>query len=395
MANEHIHPLGRRTKYIYFMLILVTFLTILTFSMDVTQNSGEMCSKCHSMRPQYYTWKASSHSNMGCIDCHTVEGVRGAYDFAKDLARWTYSEVTKSYVLPIRLFRGVDDEVCFRCHSFKREASVPGNLIIPHEAHTDKRVRCVSCHSAVAHGDIAKRAITRKIDIKQWDEDLGLQQMAKSLVHTNKADCMSCHYRRKVTTDCIACHGEILLPEYHKPSTFVKQHGREAREQLADCNFCHGWTGPKKMVVDDKTKLVDYSRNNRFCISCHRVRPESHGGEQFKETHGLPINAGLREAVGCLVCHDNNLKDLPKATETTCSSCHPAKHKNNWRQGHMPLVAPGEKIQPTCFFCHSETSCLSCHYIPGYTGGYSSAPILDDSTGLPEGPGGLGQPEPY
>lgn len=376
--EEKTSPLGRRTKYLYFVLILVTFLTILTFAMDVTQNSGEFCSKCHSMRPQYYTWKASSHSNMGCIDCHTVEGIRGAYGFAKDLARWTYSEVTKSYILPIRLFRGVDDKVCFSCHSYNRQASIPGNLIIPHEAHTDKRVRCVSCHSAVAHGDIAKRAITRKIDMKKWDEDLGLQEMAKSLVHTNKAECMACHYRRKVSTECEACHGEITLPEYHKPATFNANHGPDARKQLSDCNYCHGWTGPKKMAVDEKTSLVEYSRNNRFCISCHRVRPESHSGDMFKQTHGRSVISGQRDSGGCLVCHDNNLADLPQATAVSCGTCHPSRHGKAWRARHFPPLNAGEPLSGLCMMCHSAETCLFCHYLPGYNTGAGGAPALEE-----------------
>jgi hypothetical protein len=391
-SEEKIHPMGNKIKHVYFIFFLVTFLTILTFTADLSQNSGELCSKCHSMRPQYYTWQASSHSNMGCIDCHTYEGFQGAYSLAQDMVRWTYAEVTQSYILPIRLFRGVDDNVCFTCHSFNREATVPGNLIIPHDAHTDSRVRCVSCHSAVAHGDIAKRAITRKIDISQWDEDEGLQQMARSLVQTNKTECMSCHYRRKVTTSCEACHGELLLPEYHEVQGFEKNHGYEASVELQDCNFCHGWTGPKKMEVTERTKLIDYSRNNRFCLSCHRVRPESHGGDVFKSTHGNAINTGQRETDGCIICHDLNTTDLPVVTQVSCSSCHPAKHSKNWRQGHMPMVPPGQGIQQSCFMCHSANTCLNCHYFPGYASRRSNVPVLDDFDdfgGLPAGPDGL------
>lgn len=385
MEHEKKHWPGRTFgKYAFLAVFVVTFLTILTLTMDVSQNSPEFCAKCHTMKPQYYTWKASSHSQMGCIDCHTVEGAVGAYRFAKDLARWTYSEVTESYILPIRLFRGVEDEVCFRCHSFNRQATVPGSLIIPHEAHTDKRVRCVSCHSAVAHGDIARRGVTRRIASDQWDKDQGLQQMARSLVQTNKADCMSCHYRRKVTTDCIACHGEMLLPDYHNAADFTWNHGDEAKEMLADCNFCHGWTGPRKMVADEKTNLVEYSRSNRFCISCHRVRPQSHGEALFNETHGRSISEGRRDSEGCLVCHDNNAAELPQASTVTCVACHPSKHGRDWRERHSPPLAPGERLSNLCFMCHYAEGCLSCHYLPGYSAvGGGGAPVLDEFNSVP------------
>lgn len=388
MSNsEKINPMGNKMPYVYAMLLLVIIVTIFSFSADVTQNSPEFCSQCHTMKPQYYTWQASSHDKMNCIDCHTVDGLQGTYGFVKDMTRWTYSEITKSYILPIRLFRGIDDEVCFKCHSYNREASVPGNLIIPHESHTDRRVRCVSCHSAVAHGDIAKRAVTRKISTQNWDEDIGLQEMARSLVQTNKAECMACHYRRKVTTDCIACHGEMKVPDYHAVDGFASYHGLEARELLEDCNFCHGWTGPRKMVVDERTKLIEYSRSNRFCISCHRVRPENHGGDEFKFQHGQDIKVGLRSENDCLICHDNNVVDLPIVVEITCSSCHPAMHGKNWRDSHMPKVAYDEHISAKCITCHSSATCLGCHYVPGMNMGGPGAPILDNFDALPQFPG--------
>lgn len=380
------HPLGRRTKYIYSTLLLVIFLTIFTFTLDLNQNSGELCSKCHSMKPQYYTWQASSHNNMNCIDCHLGEGIEGAYTLAKDLTRWTYSEVTKSYILPIRLFRGVDDEVCFSCHNYNREQSIPGKLIIPHEAHTDKRVRCVSCHSAVAHGDIARRAVTRKIDIEKWDEDEGLQQMARSLVSTNKSECMSCHYRRKVTTECASCHGQMDLPDYHDVNGFESNHGAAVRERLEDCNKCHGWTGPKKMVVNEKTHFIGYSRENRFCISCHRAKPDSHADDRFKSTHGNLLTVQGKSKDNCFTCHDNNVVDVPQVTMITCATCHPSKHGTAWRDRHMPPIPPGKALNPTCMLCHSAESCLSCHDLPNYQWPQSNAPVLDDFDTLPEFP---------
>jgi nitrate/TMAO reductase-like tetraheme cytochrome c subunit len=384
-ANEKHHPKGNKIKYVYFLLLLVTFITIFSFSADVTQNSPEFCVTCHTMKPEYYTWKVSSHSQMGCIECHTEGGVEGVYNFAKDMTRRTYSEITKSYVLPIRLFRGVDDDICLRCHSYNRQASVPGNLIIPHEQHTDKRVRCASCHSAIAHGDIARRAVTRKVDFTAWDTDAGLQEMARELVQPSMDNCMSCHFRRKVSTDCVICHTDMTGPDNHFEENFSETHGIYAQSDLADCNFCHGYNGPKKMQVKENTSVTAYSRENRFCISCHRQKPDSHSGGTFKTTHGNLLAVQGKSQNNCLTCHDNNVtSDMPKITEISCSSCHPSRHGSGWRVAHFPRLLPGQELSSYCLTCHSEPTCLACHDLPWYLPADSGVPAIDNFSELPE-----------
>lgn len=360
-------------------LALVIIITGLAIATDLSQNSPQFCSQCHTMKPQYYTWQASSHSRMDCTDCHRAEGIRGAYQFAKDLARWTYAEVTDSYILPIRLFRGIDDETCFRCHGFNRETSASGDVIIPHTQHTDKRVRCVSCHSAIAHGDIARRAVTRKIPSEAWDKDTGLQEMARELVDPDKEACIACHYRRRVSNECATCHADIKEPENHRLPDFATNHGPFAREALPDCNFCHGFVGAKRLPITDKTTVMEYSRQNNFCLSCHRQRPASHTPD-FRDTHRRGIDAGLETREDCLVCHDSNPDDaLPKATTVSCSSCHPSRKRNPlWRSFHWPPLAPGEGLSPSCMACHSAEQCLSCHYLPEYEPGAGLAPALDE-----------------
>lgn len=361
------YPPWRKKLVICTVIALVMFLAITVLLVDIEHNSAEFCSSCHTMRPEYYTWKASSHSKVNCVDCHRGDGFRGTVEFVTSLARMAESQVLKNYVTPIRMFRSIDDDTCFRCHSYKRQATVSGDLVIPHEDHTTSRVRCASCHSAVAHGDIAKRRITGKIRPEQWDKDTGLQEMARELTQPNMDTCMSCHFRRRITTECAACHTDMYGPEHHKRDTFTVAHGDFAREELADCNKCHGYVGPKKLVVQENTDFVRYTRDNKFCISCHRQKPESHETSNFFDMHGKSITRGEKEKAGCMVCHDNNVSDIPKVTDTTCSSCHPATHGKNWRNGHMPAVTPGQKLSYECLTCHSAVTCLSCHYLPGYT----------------------------
>lgn len=372
-----IHPPWERRRTLYIVLGFVMFLAIVVLFVDIEENSPQLCAACHTMRPEYYTWQASSHSQLGCVECHRGEGLGGQVELLSGLARMAESAVLENYVMPIRMFSSIDDQTCFKCHTYNRQATVSGDLIIPHEDHTGSRVRCASCHSGVAHGDIAKRGITRKIDPGEWDKDQGLQAMARELTQPNMDTCMSCHYRRRITTDCAACHTDMFGPDSHQLADFAVNHGSWARAELQDCNFCHGYVGPKKLVVKEDTNFIEYTRNNKFCISCHRQKPDSHQQTAFMDVHGKSITRGEKQKDGCMVCHDNNISHIPKATETTCSSCHPASHGKNWRNGHMPFVPPGQRLSYECLTCHSSTQCLSCHYLPGYSDNNGTPTIFD------------------
>lgn len=358
---------GRGKKVLALVFGVVMFLAMAVFFVDLENNSQDLCYSCHAMRPEYYTWKASSHSQLGCVQCHRGEGLKGQVEFIGGLARMAESTVLQNYVTPIRLFRSIDDERCFKCHSFNRQTTASGDLIIPHQDHTSSNVRCASCHSAIAHGDIARRRITANVGYERWDQDQGLQEMARQLTQPSMDTCMSCHYRRRITTDCAACHTDMYGPENHTLADFGVNHGRFARDELEDCNFCHGYVGPSKLVVSEKTDLTEYSRQNTFCITCHRQLPETHKKDNFFGMHGQAILSGSREQTSCLTCHDNNTSDLPQATRTSCGSCHPSTHGKNWQRRHRPAVMPGEKIQEDCLTCHSTTTCLSCHHLPGYS----------------------------
>ncbi|WML46921.1 NapC/NirT family cytochrome c [Neobacillus sp. PS3-34] len=70
-------PPRYRYKLIKFMTLAVLFLALLTsvgfIGLETTSNS-KFCSSCHEMKPEYYTWKASTHSEVDCVSCHIEPG---------------------------------------------------------------------------------------------------------------------------------------------------------------------------------------------------------------------------------------------------------------------------------------------------------------------------------
>ena len=357
MSYENAYWEKRKRKYKIGTFCLVIFVTIFVFSMDLDQNSGETCSQCHSMQPQYLTWQASTHKNVGCVECHADTGVEGSIQLAKDLGRYVFREVTGTYVAPIRLFEKVEDDRCIRCHNMDRDVSASGDILIPHQAHLDRNVRCESCHRALAHGGAARRGETR-FGGTGWDEQRANVTMAWKNTTAPMDDCMQCHFRRRVTTECKACHTGLNLPEYHQANDFHFNHGAEVNADLEGCNVCHGYAGTKKMSINERTTVRNYSRENSFCAFCHSKRPQSHT-EQFPSEHGRLVRRSGDES--CKICHDNREVGGFQVTQVYCGSCHPSPHTPGFKNRHWPDLSAASRPDRSCYMCHPAGNCVGCH----------------------------------
>ena len=274
----------------------------------------------------------------------------------KDLARYTYREVTDTYFTPIRLFTKVEDERCLRCHNTDRNVSSMGDILIPHQLHYDKKIRCEACHNSVAHGGIARRGQTLLSGLG-WSESRAADEMVWENTATTMDECMQCHFRRRVTTECKACHTGLNLPDYHQSVDFAFNHGVPARDLLDSCNVCHGYAGTRKMDVKVTTTVRNYSRENTFCVSCHSRRPMDHD-HQWSRQHGVVVKRNGED--GCYVCHDN--RDTgDQITKMSCGICHPSTHKPGFKDKHWPDLTASSRPNHTCYTCHSAARCTSCH----------------------------------
>jgi cytochrome c nitrite reductase small subunit len=112
------------------------------------------CVNCHIMRSQFDAWQKSSHHAVArCVDCHLPQDFAPKY-FAKaengfrHAAKFTLDD----FVEPIEVQqrgREILQENCIRCH----EPLVAE--IVRENAHATEP-RCVRCHFAVGHGDVAR-----------------------------------------------------------------------------------------------------------------------------------------------------------------------------------------------------------------------------------------------
>ncbi|KKK38809.1 NapC/NirT cytochrome c domain protein [Mesobacillus campisalis] len=373
---------GKWSKFGALTLLFLVIFFMVGYAGHEGSSSSKFCASCHEMKPEYYTWHNSSHSEVACVDCHTEPGAENIAKSKVNTVEQAIKKKMQTYEAPIRMPSEITDASCEKCHNvYNRNFTVTGDLIIPHDRHKDEGISCIQCHSGVAHGKIADRKMTFQADYAKWDDKTGQLAMADpKYVKPNMDTCMDCHKARKITTECSACHTTGMVPETHKEDSFASKHGLDANEDLASCNGCHQdmsdepLTGYEEISPIDKYLKQDkkqaaknhlnYAKENTFCIDCHEVRPESHD-KQFISSHGTLAE---KNQESCMACHDVKKSAHATTTPTStskvyCASCHPSTHSQNkkWRERHPVPISPNQKLTQTCYTCHAEPKCASCH----------------------------------
>ncbi|CRK81392.1 cytochrome c3 family protein [Neobacillus massiliamazoniensis] len=367
-------------KFMTLALFFVVIFVILGFSGIKATSSSQFCSSCHEMKPEYYTWKASSHNEVDCVSCHIEPGVKNlAEDKAKGVVE-LYKNLSNTYTAPIQMPKDIPNDACEKCHNMKtRQVTPSGDLIIPHDKHLAKDIKCTACHSGVAHGKISERNVTFKSDYTKWDDALGKSMMSDVKFTSPKMEtCMECHQARNVSTACKTCHKNSMVPSSHKQANFKTQdHGKLAERDIKKCNSCHQYmsedaiTGIQDIpasqqflntgTVNQKSSISaqDYAKENTFCKKCHTTKPQSHV-KGFVNLHGaITKQQGTKT---CLACHDTQKTGFNKTTNITCSSCHPAMHEGKNYKEHHPINLTGVTApNASCYTCHNKPKCTSCH----------------------------------
>jgi nitrate/TMAO reductase-like tetraheme cytochrome c subunit len=377
---EHTNP--PRTRYkVYKYLTAAVFFIVIFFSLGLigveTTSSSEFCSSCHEMKPQYYTWKASSHSEVDCVSCHIEPGTENYAKAKANGIAQLYKTKTDNYIAPIKMPTLIPDEACERCHNItSREVTPSGDIIIPHDKHQEEGIECVQCHSGTAHGEISDRKVTYKSDYEKWNEKLGASLMSdKKYISPKMETCMDCHKVRKAPMECTACHESSMIPDNHQSETFkVGDHGKIQSADLKTCDKCHSYMSePNDLFKEDAnyTKYLnqdesnsnsvtvsEYAKTNTFCKDCHGQKPKSHERVSFTTEHGRYS----KETDTCFTCHDNRITSESPVTNVSCASCHPSSHKGGqWKERHPFKLAENQKIDRSCLLCHVEETCSKCH----------------------------------
>lgn len=205
-------------------------------------NAPPFCASCHTIKPSYESWAASSHKKVTCVACHvrpTVEGfiqdkvIKGTHD--------VWVTLIGKAKQPDELKAIVHSEVCLACHQNMLRISevatrdLPGplkkaGLIMEHRKHMEafqkrgKGEGCTTCHATVVHSKPYKGypiVVPRghiKMDELSAAEKVSIEG---SMVKAHRgADCFRCHdgkteYEGKVLSrKCLTCHLSENLSDF-------------------------------------------------------------------------------------------------------------------------------------------------------------------------------------
>lgn len=176
--------------------VAAVFFNSNAFSDENYRKEVGFCVNCHEMRPNYFTWKITSHNQFGCINCH------------KDLnpTTFVYKHWKGAIPTPIKKRDIIPDGVCRSCHTQKRQVTPPNNIIFPHQLHVLKKIDCVDCHSNVTHLKVDEHIRkTANFSSEGFDETKANQLITKKN-HVPMPVCTRCHNGQMATDKCNACH---------------------------------------------------------------------------------------------------------------------------------------------------------------------------------------------
>ena len=321
------------------------------------------CALCHEIRPEYATWRVSTHQKVTCTTCHFVPAADGKQPnlLGGELLalKRIYQQAFGLYFMPIELKAPIPNGVCLGCHSPNRRPT-PGrsDLIIPHDKHLAQGLQCSLCHAGVVHGRIAERDKTLDSDFDRWTPKVARSELVPPFTSLEMADCLACHKERGVSTRCETCHTTIRKPKSHQsPAWGSGEHGRAALSSVQECDLCHSLTA-EPLQVNAATAAGAYARGNTLCSGCHRRKPPGHAGN-WRLRHGATPRA---DTAGCLTCHDTS-RSIPnsRSNQVYCAQCHRQQHPNGPPPNHPAAVIRGQGPSGPCYGCHNQQACVRCH----------------------------------
>ncbi len=307
VPKARVTPYAVRRIFRWTMLLAVLAVVLFVISGPISLAQTGSCGSCHATQKAYSDWRASSHSYVRCVSCHTERGSLGGVGNSFALAQ----DVVRTVIGTSGAAVAVQDRACTACHppaELAKPTLVKG-LRISHSGLTEGGYRCTDCHAGVAHSVPVARISAATMSV-----------------------CARCHNNVKLSGKCSLCHAEAKSTGVVSRSDpeWSKTHGRNWRTMhgmgdLSTCTLCH---------------------TPQMCQRCHGV-PLPHD-TSFIAEHGA---SALKARTECLNCHNQSF----------CDDCHgmPVPHPVGFLASH-PKIAKGVQ-DPRCARCHLSDDCLSCH----------------------------------
>jgi hypothetical protein len=387
---------------IFAFLVLLIFLNNYLFAAF----SEEYCIRCHVVKPDVVSHKASRHSRVSCFTCHFR-----SKNFLADNLRYLnlykcfYSQIFGNYSKPLNpegdLYLKFDSKICLGCHTEQRDLNPRLGIKINHKAHFENNIICTYCHNRVSHDlqitvrEVIKLNLSSNVNYVDRIKMKACMECHTGLKGEPPSRCEACHTQEfKLPYSCNACHAENLneiKPRDHFVPGFSKKvHASLAKQSRNYClqcharDFCDACHQEYKIRVALPEKIREYfhppsshfdksflpsghskealNRGKDYCFQCHKVTfcDRCHNGlemphpEEFKKAHGKIVR---REGYTkkCSNCH-----------RSQADFCESGCHHKGWKPSMGPMVRAHPQVVKqtgvtTCLTCHTSIYCAVCH----------------------------------
>jgi hypothetical protein len=273
--------------------------------------NGESCAKCHEIRPIYDAWRASSHRNVPCRECHGDALTTDARFHTNNLKR-VVSHVKDEVPEQVRM-RGEDvAHIVARCAKCHRQEfadwqagphSATFKLIFLNEEHNRKRLLaddCLRCHGAYFEG--------------------GIRDLVTPLSRNGPWKLVQPEWANRPALPCTACHqmhreGAPLVRRAPGVAA-AKEEIQRPSLALYDRREMHHVAGLPVPVMRSGGQPLKMSRDPRqaLCYQCHAPLASMEAGSGLDRT-----GMGIHEGIGCLGCHEKH----GQKARASCANCHP------------------------------------------------------------------------
>ena len=335
---------------VFLSFLFLCFMVLLTAAYKISEQPF-FCGVCHNMKVYVDSWKASSHRNVGCIECHYKPGFKNHV-----IGKWKDGQISLVYFVTGKVITKphaeIDDASCLNSGCHKRDDLkkdiVFKNVVFNHIQHIekmkrDKQLRCTTCHSQIVQG---------------------------THMTVTEVNCFICHFyktkeQKAYVTGCTSCHFEAK--GNIKKGNYTFNHTKYIKRGVG-CESCH------TNVVSGDGHIPE-----NVCFQCHNKRAILEAKYTPEKLHR---NHVTDHKVECFLCHSpikHKVAGLEHITtgDKTCTQCHKSESHNNELLMYTGTGARFVKDIPSakaslnmdCKICHTpgmskqdlQNTCKKCH----------------------------------
>ncbi|MDO8847129.1 MAG: cytochrome c3 family protein [Coriobacteriia bacterium] len=364
-------PHRRRSPVPLIAIVLLVVIVPLAVGLVATSSAGLCTRSCHSVHgDDVAAFEQSTHQRASCVTCH-VDAEAGAlgrfaYRLGKlgDYGPMLFGSVEQPVNAMSEVALSMSSGQCTQCHVMDRRRVTPSvGIVIDHAVHEAAGIGCTACHNRVAHPETA---ITLEIEGNAPKQDF-MSMTACYRCHS-LGEAWASEYR--ASGECVVCHtaGFDLIPPSHDAEDWYTERGASAghaaaytaaldRAATAQASPAEGAALVRVPPVAAVNECYT-CHLAAYCTGCHGTQIPHPDG--FTATHGQEFTTA--DADGCAKCH--NKTGAEANDRYACTLCHhpgfnPAE--GAWRKRHDDVIAGGVSPLDSCYGCHDETYCSSCH----------------------------------